>query len=183
MSTLKEKYKKEIIPLLMKKLGYSNVYQVPRLEKIVVNVGMGKALTDSKLLDVAVEELAQITGQKPLVTKAKRAVASFKLRKGAKIGCKVTLRGNRMYEFLDRLINVALSRIRDFKGLSPDSFDGQGSYTIGITEQIIFPEINYDKVSFTHGMDITLVTSSHSDEAAKELLTAFGFPFANKPAN
>jgi len=146
-------------------------------KEVVINVGMGKALSDSKLLDAAAGEVAQITGQRPLITKARRAIASFKVRKGAKIGCKVTLRRERMYEFLDRLINVALPRIRDFKGLSPDSFDGRGNYTIGIKEQIVFPEIEYDKVPLIHGMDITITTTAESNEEAKELLSAFGFPF------
>ena len=176
MAKLKEKYQKEIIPVLMKRFGYTNIHQVAKIEKVVINVGMGKALSDSKLLDSARDELAQIAGQKPVITKAKRAVASFKLRKGAKIGCKVTLRGDRMYEFLDRLINITLPRIRDFKGLSLDSFDGKGNYTIGLTEQIIFPEIDYDKVSHIHGMDITIVTTAESNEEVKELFSAFGFP-------
>ena len=176
MARLKDRYQKEIVPLLMKRFNYTNLYQVPRIEKVVINVGMGKALSDSKLLDAAAGELAQITGQRPLITKARIAIASFKLRKGAKIGCKVTLRRERMYEFLDRLINVALPRIRDFKGLSPDSFDGKGNYTIGITEQIVFPEIDYDKVPLIHGMDITIVTTAESNEEARELLFAFGFP-------
>jgi len=176
MARLRDRYQKEIVPLLMKRFNYTNLYQVPRIEKVVINVGMGKALSDSKLLDAAAGELAQITGQRPLITKARRAIASFKLRKGVKIGCKVTLRRKRMYEFLDRLINVALPRIRDFKGLSPDSFDGKGNYTIGITEQIVFPEIDYDKVPLIHGMDITIVTTAESNEEARELLSAFGFP-------
>jgi large subunit ribosomal protein L5 len=177
MARLKDRYQKEIVSLLMKRFHYTNLYQVPRIEKVVINVGMGKALSDSKLLDTAAGELAQITGQRPLITKAKRDIASFKLRKGAKVGCKVTLRKERMYEFLDRLINVALPRIRDFKGLSPDSFDGKGNYTIGITEQIVFPEIDYDKVPLIHGMDITIVTTAESNEEARGLLSAFGFPF------
>lgn len=176
MARLKERYQKEIVPLLMKRFNYTNIYQVPKIEKVVINVGMGKALSDSKLLDAAAGELAQITGQRSLITKAKRDIASFKLRKGAKIGCKVTLRKERMYEFLDRLINVVLPRIRDFKGLSPDSFDRKGNYTIGITEQIVFPEIDYDKVPLIHGMDITIVTTTESSEEARELLSAFGFP-------
>jgi large subunit ribosomal protein L5 len=177
MARLEDRYQKEIVPFLIKRLNYTNIYQVPKIEKVVINVGMGKALSDSKLLDAAAGELAQITGQRPLITKARRDIASFKVRKGAKIGCKVTLRRERMYEFLDRLINVALPRIRDFKGLSPDSFDGKGNYTIGITEQIVFPEIEYDKVPLIHGMDITIVTTAESNEKARELLSAFGFPF------
>ena len=176
MARLKDRYQKEIVPLLMKRFNYTNLYQVPRIEKVVINVGMGKALSDSKLLDAAAGELAQIAGQRPLITKARRDIASFKVRKGAKIGCKVTLRRERMYEFLDRLINVALPRIRDFKGLSPGSFDGKGNYTIGITEQIVFPEIDYDKVPLIHGMDITIVTTAESNEKARGLLSAFGFP-------
>ncbi|MBU4561626.1 50S ribosomal protein L5 [bacterium] len=176
MARLKERYQKEIIPLLMKRFNYTNLYQVPRIEKVVINVGIGKALGDPKLLDAAANELAQITGQRPLITKARRDIASFKVRKGAKIGCKVTLRKECMYEFLDRLINITLPRIKDFRGLSPDSFDGKGNYTIGITEQIVFPEIEYDKVPLIHGMDITIVTTTESNKEARELLSAFGFP-------
>ncbi|MCG2678037.1 50S ribosomal protein L5 [bacterium] len=176
MARLKERYQKEIIPLLMKRFNYTNLYQVPRIEKVVINVGIGKALGDPKLLDAAANELAQITGQRPLITKARRDIASFKVRKGAKIGCKVTLRKECMYEFLDRLINITLPRIKDFRGLSPDSFDGKGNYTIGITEQIVFPEIDYDKVPLIHGMDITIVTTTESNKEARELLSAFGFP-------
>lgn len=180
MARLKERYQKEIIPLLMKRFNYTNLYQVPRIEKVVINVGIGKALGDPKLLDAAANELAQITGQRPLITKARRDIASFKVRKGAKIGCKVTLRKECMYEFLDRLINIALPRIKDFRGLSPDSFDGKGNYTIGITEQIVFPEIDYDKVPLIHGMDVTIVTTTESNAEAKELLSAFGFPLKRR---
>ena len=180
MARLKDRYRKELVPLLMKRFNYTNLYQVPRLEKVVINVGMGKALSDPKLLAAAADELTRIAGQKPIITRAKKAVASFKLRKGVKIGCKVTLRRDRMYEFLDRLINVALPRMRDFKGLSPDSFDGKGNYTMGIPEQIIFPEIDYDKVPLIHGLDITIVTNAEANEEARELLSAFGFPFRRK---
>ena len=174
---LKEKYQKEIIPALMKKFNYKNIMQVPKLEKIMVHVTLGEAVQNIKLLDAAEKQIALITGQKPLITKAKRALAAFKLKKGMPIGCKVTLRRDRMYEFLDRLISLALPRIRDFRGLSPKSFDGRGNYSFGIKEQFIFPEIDYDKVEMIHGLDITICTTAKSDEEALSLLKEFGMPF------
>lgn len=174
---LKEKYYKEIVPALMKKFDYKNVMQVPRLEKIVVHVTLGEAVQNIKLLDAAEKQLALITGQKPIITKAKKALAAFKLKKGMPLGCKVTLRRERMYEFLDRLISLALPRIRDFRGLSPKSFDGRGNYSFGIKEQFIFPEIDYDKVEMIHGLDITICTTAKTDEEALALLKEFGMPF------
>jgi large subunit ribosomal protein L5 len=177
MNRLKEKYQKEITPALMSKFSYSSVMQAPKLEKIVINMGIGDAVSNSKALDVAVEELAQITGQKPLVTKAKKSIAGFRLREGMPIGAKVTLRGERMYQFLDKLISVSLPRVRDFRGVSKKSFDGRGNYTLGVKEQLIFPEIDYDKVNKVRGMDIVIVTTANTDEEARELLTQFGMPF------
>lgn len=177
---LYEYYKKDIIPWLMKTLGYKNIMQVPKLEKIVVNMGVGAAVADSKLLDEAVSELEAITGQKASVRAARKSISNFKLREGMKIGAKVTLRNEKMYEFLDRLINVALPRVRDFRGLSDKSFDGRGNYTIGIKEQIIFPEINIDKINRVMGMDITFVTTAKSDNDSYELLKSFGVPFVKK---
>ena len=177
MNRLKEKYQKEITPALMSKFNYSSVMQVPKLEKIVVNMGVGDAVQNAKALDVAVEELATITGQKPVVTKAKKSIAGFRLREGMAIGCKVTLRGERMYEFLDKLIAVSLPRVRDFRGISKKAFDGRGNYTLGVKEQLIFPEIDYDKVNKVRGMDIVIVTTANTDEEARELLTQFGMPF------
>ncbi|MGI9953019.1 50S ribosomal protein L5 [Moorellaceae bacterium AZ2] len=177
MARLKEKYLKEIRPAMQTKFGYRNIMEIPRLEKIVVNMGIGEATQNPKALDGAVEDLMAITGQRPVVTRAKKSIAAFKLRKGTKIGCKVTLRGDRMYEFLDRLINVALPRVRDFKGVSPNSFDGRGNYTLGLREQLIFPEIEYDKIDQVRGMDITVVTTAKTDEEARELLRLFGMPF------
>jgi large subunit ribosomal protein L5 len=174
---LKEKYTKEIVPAIMKEFSYKSVMQVPRLEKVVVHVTLGEATQNIKLLDAAERELAAITGQKPLVTKSKKAIAGFKLKKGVPLGCKVTLRGERMYEFLDRLISLALPRIRDFKGLSGKSFDGKGNYTFGLKEQYIFPEIDYDKVEMVHGLDITICTSARTDEECKALLRHMGMPF------
>jgi len=174
---LKERYRDEVVPLLMKEFSYKNVMQVPRVEKVVINVGLGEAIQNIKLLDAAQKELSMITGQKAVPTKAKKSIAGFKLRKGMPIGCKVTLRGDRMYEFLDRFISVALPRIRDFKGVSGKSFDGKGNYTIGIKEQFIFPEIDYDKVEMVHGMDITICTSAKTDAEAKALLAHMGMPF------
>jgi large subunit ribosomal protein L5 len=174
---LKEKYRKDIVPALMKEFSYDNVMQVPRLEKVVLNVGLGEAIQNIKLLDAAQKELSTITGQKAVQTKAKKSIAAFKLRQGMPIGCKVTLRGDRMYEFLDRLISAALPRIRDFKGVSGKAFDGKGNYTLGIKEQFIFPEIDYDKVEMVHGMDITLCTSAKTDAESKALLRHFGMPF------
>ncbi|MBE3580342.1 MAG: 50S ribosomal protein L5 [Thermoanaerobacteraceae bacterium] len=177
MARLKEKYLKDIRPAMQTKFGYRNIMEIPRLEKIVVNMGIGEATQNPKALDGAVEDLMAITGQRPVVTRAKKSIAAFKLRKGNKIGCKVTLRGDRMYEFLDRLINVALPRVRDFKGVSPNSFDGRGNYTLGLREQLIFPEIDYDKIDQVRGMDITVVTTAKTDEEARELLRLFGMPF------
>lgn len=174
---LKKKYKEEVVPALMKEFGYRNVMEVPTLKKIVINMGLGEAVQNIKILDSASEELAQITGQKPIITKAKKSVASFKLRKGMPIGCMVTLRRDRMWEFLDRLITFAIPRVRDFRGLNPKSFDGRGNYTIGIREQIIFPEINYDKVDKIKGMNITIVTSAETDEEGYALLKHLGLPF------
>jgi large subunit ribosomal protein L5 len=177
MNRLKEKYQKEITPALMSKFSYSSVMQTPKLEKIVINMGVGDAVSNSKSLDVAVEELAQITGQKPVVTKAKKSIAGFRLREGMPIGAKVTLRGERMYQFLDKLVSVSLPRVRDFRGVSKKSFDGRGNYTLGVKEQLIFPEIDYDKVNKVRGMDIVIVTTANTDEEARELLTQFGMPF------
>ncbi len=174
---LMETYKKEILPSLMKEYSYKNVMQAPKIEKVVLNVGLGEAVQNIKLLDSVQNELTQITGQKAVTTRAKKAIATFKLRKGMPIGCKVTLRGDRMYEFLDRLISVALPRIRDFRGLSDRSFDGRGNYNFGIREQFIFPEINYDKVEIVHGMDITICTNARTNEEAKTLLRHVGIPF------
>lgn len=174
---LREKYEKEIVPALLKEFGLSNVMQVPKLEKIVLNVGLGEAVQNVKVVDVAVADMTAIAGQKPMVTKAKKAIATFKLRKGMPIGVMVTLRKDRMYEFLDRLVNVALPRVRDFKGVSPKGFDGRGNYTFGIKEQIIFPEINYEKIDQVRGMNISFVTSAGTDEHGRALLRHFGMPF------
>lgn len=174
---LKEKYTKEAVPALIKELSYENIMQVPAVKKVVLNVGLGEAVQNIKLLDAAQKELSAITGQKAVVTKAKKAIATFKLRKGMPIGCKVTLRGDRMYEFLDRLISVALPRIRDFKGVSGKAFDGRGNYTLGITEQFIFPEIEYDKVEMVHGLDVTICTSARTDSESRALLRNLGMPF------
>jgi large subunit ribosomal protein L5 len=177
MSRLKEKYLSEVSPALMSKFEYKSVMQVPKVDKIVINMGVGDAVQNSKTLDAAVEELTIITGQKPVVTKAKKSIAGFRLREGMPIGAKVTLRGERMFEFLDKLISIALPRVRDFRGVSKKSFDGRGNYTLGVKEQLIFPEIDYDKVSKVRGMDIVIVTTANSDEEARELLTQFGMPF------
>lgn len=177
MARLKELYKSEIVPAMIKKFGYKNPMEVPRLEKIVVNMGLGEAIQNPKVLDYAMEELSLIVGQKPVITKAKKSIASFKLRKGMSIGCCVTLRRERMYEFFDRLVNVSLPRIRDFRGVSPRSFDGRGNFAIGIKEQIIFPEINYDKVDKLRGMNIVIVTTAKTDDEARELLRLLGMPF------
>ena len=174
---MKEDYEKRVVPLLKKRFGYRNYYEIPKLVKIVVNMGMGKATSDPKLLEAAMDDLAMITGQRPDVRRAKKSVSQFKLRKGTPIGCKVTLRGTRMYEFFDRLVNVVIPRIRDFRGLSPDSFDGRGNYTFGVNEQTIFPEIDYDKVKAILGMDITVVSDAKTDEEARELLSQLGMPF------
>ena len=179
MNRLKEKYVNEIVPSLMQKYNYTSVMQAPKLEKIVINIGVGDATTNSKLLDAAVNELELITGAKPVVTKAKKSIAAFKLREGANIGCKVTLRSDKMYDFVYKLFNVALPRVRDFRGVSKDSFDGRGNYSMGIKEQLIFPEIEYDKVDKLRGMDIIFVTTAEKDEEARELLKILGMPFKN----
>ncbi len=179
MSRLREKYQKEVIPALQKEYQYTNRMAIPKLQKIVINMGVGEAIQNSKLMDSAVEELAAITGQKPVVTKATKSIASFKLRKGMTIGCCVTLRGEHMYEFLDRLVNLALPRVRDFRGLSTKSFDGRGNYTLGLRDQLIFPEIDYSKVQKAKGMNICIVTSAESDDEARTLLRLLGFPFRN----
>jgi len=177
MPRLKTKYQDEVAPALLKELGLDNVMQIPRLEKIVVNMGVGDAVADSKQLDSAVEDLRIITGQQPRINRAKKSIAGFKLREGMPIGAKVTLRGDRMWEFFDRLLATAIPRIRDFRGLPATSFDGRGNYSMGVTEQLIFPEVDYDKVDKMRGMDITFVTTSDNDEGAKALLSGFGFPF------
>ncbi|RBW67767.1 50S ribosomal protein L5 [Bacillus taeanensis] len=177
MNRLQEKYQKEITPALVEKFNYSSVMQVPKIEKIVINMGIGDAVQNPKALDNAVEELTAIAGQKPLITKAKKSIAGFKLREGMPIGAKVTLRGERMYQFLDKLIAVSLPRVRDFRGISKKAFDGRGNYTLGVKEQLIFPEIDYDKVNRVRGMDIVVVTTANTDEEARELLTQIGMPF------
>ncbi|MBN1205608.1 MAG: 50S ribosomal protein L5 [Myxococcaceae bacterium] len=174
---LKLRYRKEGVPALMKELGVKNPYQVPRLEKIVVNMGLGEALANNKILESAVDQLGAITGQKPVITRARKSIANFKLRQGQAIGCAVTLRGDRMYEFLDRLISVALPRVRDFKGVSPKAFDGKGNYTLGVREQIIFPEINYDQIEKVKGLNISFVTTARNDEQGLALMRHFGMPF------
>ncbi|HTF35761.1 MAG TPA: 50S ribosomal protein L5 [Myxococcota bacterium] len=174
---LHERYRKEIAPKLSQEFGYKNSHQVPRVEKVVVNIGLGQATQNAKLLEKAAEELAAIAGQKPLVRKARKSIANFKLREGQAIGCMVTLRGDRMWEFLDRLVNVALPRVRDFKGVSPKAFDGRGNYTLGLREQIIFPEIDYDKVERTTGMNVTVCTTAETDAEGRALLTHLGMPF------
>lgn len=174
---MKEKYRQEVVPAMMDKFGYKNVMQVPKLEKVTVNVGLGEAVQNPKAVDAAVEDLKVITGQKPVVTRAKKSIAAFKLRAGMQIGAKVTLRGERMYDFVDKVVNAVLPRVRDFRGVSPKSFDGRGNYTLGIKEQIIFPEIDYDKVDKVRGMNITIVTTAKTDEEARELLRLLGMPF------
>ena len=177
MARLKEMYNNEIVDAMTKKFGYQNIMQVPKLEKIVVNMGVGEAKENSKILDSAIADLEKITGQKAVTTKAKNSVANFKIREGMPIGCKVTLRGEKMYEFLDRLVNLALPRVRDFRGVNPNAFDGRGNYALGIKEQIIFPEIEYDKIDKVRGMDVIIVTTAKTDEEARELLTQFNMPF------
>jgi len=177
VARLKELYYNEIVPAMKKKFGYKNDLEVPKLDKIVINMGVGEAKDNPKILEAATKDLETITGQKPVITKAKKSIANFKIRQGMSIGCKVTLRGERMYEFADRLINLALPRVRDFRGVSPDSFDGRGNYSLGIKEQLIFPEIDYDKVDKVRGMDIVFVTTAKTDEEARELLSGFGMPF------
>jgi len=177
MPRLKQKYKQEIVPAIMKKYNYKNTMSVPKIEKIVINMGLGKGREDAKIVEEATQVIATITGQKPIVTKSSKSISNFSIRKGMPVGCKVTLRKNRMYEFLDRLINIAIARIRDFQGTSPDSFDGRGNYTLGIKEQLIFPEIEFDKVNTTLGMNITIATNAKNDEEAKELIRLIGMPF------
>ena len=177
MSTIKTLYTQEVAPALFKKFGYKSVMQIPKLEKIVINIGLGEAKDNPKVIDAASADLMAITGQKPLVTKAKKSVANFKIRQGMNIGVKVTLRGEKMYEFVDRLFNVALPRVRDFRGINPNAFDGRGNYSLGIKEQLIFPEIDYDKIDKIRGMDIIFVTTANTDEEARELLTLLGAPF------
>lgn len=177
MNRLKEKYNKEVVPALIEKFEYKSVMQAPKVEKIVVNMGVGEAVSNAKALDKAVEELQIITGQKPLITKAKKSIAGFRLREGMPIGAKVTLRGERMYEFLDKLVSVSLPRVRDFHGISNKSFDGRGNYTLGVKEQLIFPEVDYDLVDKVRGMDIVIVTTANTDEEGRELLTQLGMPF------
>jgi large subunit ribosomal protein L5 len=177
MSRLRERYEKEVIPAMQKEYSYKNVMAIPKLEKIVINMGVGEAIQNAKLLDSAAEELALIAGQKPVVTRAKKSIASFKLRKGMAIGCSVTLRSERMYEFFDRLVNIALPRVRDFRGLSSKSFDGRGNYTIGLRDQLIFPEIDYAKVSKIKGMNVCMVTTAKTDDEARSLLRLLGLPF------
>ena len=179
---LRERYRSEVVAQLQQQLGVPNVMQVPRLDKVVVNMGVGDAIKDGRLLDAAIEDLQVITGQRPIVTKARKSIAGFKLREGMAIGVKVTLRGARMWEFVDRLVSLALPRIRDFRGLSPTAFDGHGNYTLGVTEQLIFPEIDYDKVLKVTGMDITIVTTARNDDEGRALLAALGFPFAQAEA-
>ena len=178
MSRLKDFYNEEIVDALIKKFGYTNTMQVPKLDKIVLNMGIGEAKENVKILENAAKDMETITGQKPVLTKAKNSVANFKIREGMPIGCKVTLRGEKMYEFLDRLVNLALPRVRDFRGVNPNSFDGRGNYALGLKEQLIFPEIEYDKVDKVRGMDIIFVTTAKTDEEARELLTLFNMPFA-----
>ena len=178
MSRLKEQYQNEIIDAMNKKFGYKNIMEVPKLDKVVINMGVGEAKDNAKLLDSAVADLEKITGQKAVICRAKKSVANFKIREGMAIGCKVTLRGEKMYEFVDRLINLALPRVRDFRGVNPNAFDGRGNYALGIKEQLIFPEIEYDKVDKVRGMDVIVVTTAKTDEEARELLRLFGMPFA-----
>ncbi len=178
MSRLKETYKNEIVDAMIKKFGYKNIMEVPKLNKIVVNMGVGEAKENAKVLESAVKDLETITGQKAVLTKAKKSIANFKLREGQNIGCKVTLRGEKMYDFVDRLVNLALPRVRDFRGVNPDAFDGRGNYALGIKEQIIFPEIEYDKIDKVRGMDVIFVTTAKTDEEARELLRLFNMPFA-----
>ena len=177
MSRLKEQYQNEIVDAMIKKFGYKNIMEVPKLDKVVINMGVGEAKDNAKALDSAIADMEKITGQKAVVCKAKKSVANFKIREGMAIGCKTTLRGDKMYEFVDRLVNLALPRVRDFRGVNPDAFDGRGNYALGIKEQLIFPEIEYDKVDKVRGMDVIFVTTAHTDEEARELLRLFGMPF------
>ena len=178
MSRLSEMYKNEIMDAMMKKFGYKNVMEIPKIDKIVVNMGVGEAKDNAKILDAAVADMELITGQKAVVTRAKNSIANFKIREGLAIGCKTTLRGEKMYEFLDRLVNLALPRVRDFRGVNPNAFDGRGNYALGIKEQLIFPEVEYDKIDKVRGMDVIIVTTAKTDEEARELLTLFNMPFA-----
>jgi large subunit ribosomal protein L5 len=178
MARLRDQYREEVVPGLMKEFGYSNVMQVPQLKKIVVNIGLGEAISNAKALEAAVDDLSTITGQRPVVTRAKKSIAAFKLRAGMPIGPMVTLRGPRMYEFFDRLVSITLPRIRDFRGVSPNSFDGRGNYTLGLSEQLAFPEIDYDKIDKTRGLELSLVTSARTDEEGRRLLALLGMPFA-----
>ncbi len=180
MPRLKDSYRKEVVPALMKEFGYRNVMEVPRLEKIVVNVGVGEALQNAKALDHTVQDISIITGQRPIVTRAKKSIAGFKLREGMTVGVKVTLRGDRMYDFLDRLCNIALPRRRDFRGVSPDSFDGRGNYSLGLREQLVWPEIDYDSIDKVRGMEISIVTTAKTDEEGRHLLQLLGMPFARR---
>ena len=178
MSRLKEQYQNEIVDAMIKKFGYKNIMEVPKLDKVVINMGVGEAKDNAKLLESAIADMEKIAGQKAVVTRAKKSVANFKIREGMPIGCKVTLRGEKMYEFVDRLINLALPRVRDFRGVNPNAFDGRGNYALGIKEQLIFPEIEYDKIDKVRGMDVIFVTTAKTDEEARELLTQFNMPFA-----
>ena len=177
MNRLLEKYNNEIVPEMIKKFGYKNIMQVPKLSKVIVNMGVGEAKDNSKVLESAMSDMEIITGQKPIITKAKKSIANFKIREGMNIGCKVTLRGSKMSDFTDRLVNLALPRVRDFRGVNPNSFDGRGNYALGLKEQLIFPEIEYDKVDKVRGMDVVFVTTAHTDEEARELLRLFGMPY------
>ncbi|MCO5214756.1 MAG: 50S ribosomal protein L5 [Thermomicrobiales bacterium] len=179
MARVREQYKQDVVPALTSEFGYTNLYQVPKLEKIVLNIGLGEAVANGRALDAAVGDLTMIAGQKPVVTRAKKSIASFKLRAGMPIGAVVTLRGDRMYEFLDRLVSTALPRIRDFRGVNPNAFDGRGNYTLGLREQIMFPEIDYDKIDKVRGLEVTIVTSAKTDEEGRRLLALLGMPFAN----
>lgn len=179
MARVREQYKQDVVPALTSEFGYKNLYQVPKLEKIVLNIGLGEAVANGRALDAAVGDLTMIAGQKPVVTRAKKSIASFKLRAGMPIGAVVTLRGDRMYEFLDRLVATALPRIRDFRGVNPNAFDGRGNYTLGLREQIMFPEIDYDKIDKVRGLEVTIVTSAQTDEEGRRLLALLGMPFAN----
>lgn len=174
---MKERYQEEIVPALKKSLGVTNTMQVPRVSKVVVNIGVGEALDNAKALDAAVSDMTLVTGQKPVITKARRSIANFKLREGRQIGVKVTLRGDRMWAFLDRLVNIALPRVRDFRGVSPNAFDGRGNYTLGLREQLVFPEIEYDKIDKLRGLEVSIVTTARNDEEGRELLTLLGMPF------
>lgn len=178
MSRVRDRYREDIVPALMSEFGYQNVYQVPKLEKIVLNIGLGEAIANGRALDAASDDLATITGQRPVVTRAKKSIASFKLREGMPIGAMVTLRGERMYEFFDRLVSTALPRIRDFRGVSPNSFDGRGNYTMGLREQIMFPEIDYDQIDKVRGLEVSIVTTARTDEEGRSLLAHLGMPFA-----